>query len=240
MKYIFTLLSVAACPILFNSCDKEIKCEDNGIPVVTANAQVATGETINLAVKGVDNVNMYRWSGPSNFSSKEQRPVIENATPYNAGIYTVDVITNDGCIMRSYTDSIEVTGELPTCYLNENTGDFPIFQYINFYSLRHDWGDHTVMFHASSNLGSFTVSIYPRNDELTPGMYDIVEDYDNFEEGKAVLSLTYSATGVLKAAGGKLTVKKIDGRYALECCEIPFTSDKFTGEIRGSLSLIED
>lgn len=101
MKYIFTLLSVVACTILFNSCDKEIKCEDNGSPVVTANAQMATGETINLAVKGVDNVSMYRWSGPNNFSSKEQRPVIENATPYNAGIYTVDVITNDGCMHLS-------------------------------------------------------------------------------------------------------------------------------------------
>jgi hypothetical protein len=239
MKYIFTLLSVAACTSLFISCDKDSKCEDNGSPVVTANTQVATGEPISLAVEGVDNVSMYKWSGPNNFSSKEQCPVIENATPYSSGVYTVDVITNDGCIMRSYSDSIEVTGQLPICYLRKNTGIFSIALPISFYSVSRDRSDNWIEFEAYSNDGRLTLSIFPRNNELAPGLYDIVDNYSDAKGGQAMISFLYFSQ-TLKAKGGKLTVRIEGGKYVVECCEIPFTSDKTTGDVIGSISLLED
>ena len=68
----------------------------------------------------------YLWSGPDNFTSTLQNPVINHALPANAGVYTVVVTeTATGCVSSS---SVTVTVN-PTYYFPEHVqvaqGDLP-------------------------------------------------------------------------------------------------------------------
>jgi len=80
----------------------------NPLPVVVASTDVSTtgvycqGAAIQLNVAGGG---IYSWSGPDNFSSNQQNPVIDPAIPVNEGMYYVTVTNNDNC---SATDSISV------------------------------------------------------------------------------------------------------------------------------------
>ena len=64
-------------------------------PIVTSDAIVCNNQDLNLYASSVSNVS-YSWSGPNNFSSSEQNPIIENASEINNGIYTVS-ISNGTC-----------------------------------------------------------------------------------------------------------------------------------------------
>ncbi len=39
----------------------------------------------------------YNWSGPNNFNSTAQNPVIENVSSVNEGFYNVTITTEDMC-----------------------------------------------------------------------------------------------------------------------------------------------
>ncbi|MFD2524069.1 Ig-like domain-containing protein [Emticicia soli] len=67
----------------------------NDIPNATAGGDVqCAGSTINLSASGG---NTYDWTGPAGFRSSVQNPAIANATNAMAGIYTVTVISAEGC-----------------------------------------------------------------------------------------------------------------------------------------------
>lgn len=65
-------------------------------PVVTASnsGPVCDGGTITLYASGTGNNQLYSWTGPGNFSSTLQNPVITNFTNAAAGTYTVTVGNN--------------------------------------------------------------------------------------------------------------------------------------------------
>jgi hypothetical protein len=46
----------------------------------------------------------YTWSGPNNFSSNQQNPVITNPNVTNSGTYTVSVTNNFGCVNSAVTN----------------------------------------------------------------------------------------------------------------------------------------
>lgn len=95
-------------------------------PVVTAtsNAPICLGETLELSANS-DAGATYSWSGPGNFSSTDQNPVLPNATAANEGIYTVTVDVN-GCsntatttVTLNPTVTPVITAVNPVC---ENNG----------------------------------------------------------------------------------------------------------------------
>jgi hypothetical protein len=59
------------------------------------------GSTLNLSASGVAGA-VYSWSGPNNFSSNLQNPVIANVVPASAGIYSATVTAN-GCTSKPGT-----------------------------------------------------------------------------------------------------------------------------------------
>src|SRR3978361_1006354 len=73
-------------------------CDLSVVPVVTTNSPVIAGDSIKLSVSGVKDVFLYNWSGPNGFSSHDSTPVLPGVSSTNAGRYSVDVITNGGCI----------------------------------------------------------------------------------------------------------------------------------------------
>lgn len=57
-------------------------------PVVNVNASYCPGEDVAFSIQSIPNA-VYQWSGPNNFSSSVQNPIIPNATAENAGTYTI-------------------------------------------------------------------------------------------------------------------------------------------------------
>ncbi len=68
----------------------------NPLPVVLpgSNSPVCQFASINLNVPAFST---YTWTGPNAFGSNLQNPIIPNAQPVNAGVYTVSVTNASGC-----------------------------------------------------------------------------------------------------------------------------------------------
>jgi gliding motility-associated-like protein len=61
-------------------------------PAITSNSPVCAGSTLNLFASTIAGAT-YSWTGPNGFTSSLQNPVINNATPSDAGSYSVTVTT---------------------------------------------------------------------------------------------------------------------------------------------------
>lgn len=88
------------------STTQSIEVVINPKPTVTAssNSPQCQGKTLNLYAQGPTG-STYSWSGPNNFSSNQQNPVINNAQPNHSGNYVV-TCTYLGC---TATASVSVT-----------------------------------------------------------------------------------------------------------------------------------
>lgn len=87
-------------------------------PAATSNSPVCTGETIELHAANAAGAT-YNWSGPNNFVSTAQNPVIPNAQFINQGVYTV-TITVQGITSDPSNTEVFVYAP-PTATLTANT-----------------------------------------------------------------------------------------------------------------------
>jgi hypothetical protein len=71
---------------------------------------VCQGGTIqlNANLEGGREPITYRWTGPNNFTSSEENPIIENATPENSGSYELTITDFYGCSNPSKTTEVTV------------------------------------------------------------------------------------------------------------------------------------
>ena len=88
----------------FNGCSAGTQASVvvNALPQATAssNSPVCSGMDANLVAQGGTS---YSWSGPDNFKSNAQNPVISKAEAKNAGTYTVTVTDANNCKNTSST-----------------------------------------------------------------------------------------------------------------------------------------
>ncbi|RYE21282.1 MAG: hypothetical protein EOP51_15990, partial [Sphingobacteriales bacterium] len=83
----------------FTICVTAPNCSSTTV-AASNNSPVIYNGTIMLSVASASS---YTWSGPNGFSSNLQNPQISNATPVDAGIYTVSGVANSGCSYMSTT-----------------------------------------------------------------------------------------------------------------------------------------
>ncbi len=74
-------------------------------PTAGSNSPVCQATTINLTANGV--AGAYRWTGPGGFTSNQEDPMRNNATPAMAGTYSVTVRLN-GCTSAAATTTVVV------------------------------------------------------------------------------------------------------------------------------------
>jgi Leucine-rich repeat (LRR) protein len=74
--------------------EKEIEVVLTQIGEITEPSPTCVGSDLTLEAKGG---NIYRWTGPNNFTSTSPTPVITNVSSQNAGIYKVEIRDNTGC-----------------------------------------------------------------------------------------------------------------------------------------------
>lgn len=80
-------------------------------PVINVNSPVCVGNSVNLFANPASGAT-YNWRGPNGFFSNEQNPIINNAMPQNAGVYSLSIISG-GCTSSTATALVAVN-QLPT------------------------------------------------------------------------------------------------------------------------------
>ena len=107
----FSLVSVTdlqGCPV-YSNFDGDATLTIASPPPITgvaSNSPVCEGENLQLTAPAVPG-GVYAWTGPNNFNSSLQNPVIANATPVLNGIYTL-VVSVNGCSSQPATVSVTV------------------------------------------------------------------------------------------------------------------------------------
>lgn len=71
------------------------------VPVASANTPLCSGQTLNLSATCITSGVSYQWTGPSNFSSALQNPVIAAVSLSDSGDYIVNASKN-GCTSINY------------------------------------------------------------------------------------------------------------------------------------------
>lgn len=75
-------------------------------PTATSNSPVCSGKPLSLYASNVSGAT-YTWTGPNNFSSNLQNPVLNNVNPADAGLYSV-IATTSNC-GTSIASNVNVT-----------------------------------------------------------------------------------------------------------------------------------
>jgi hypothetical protein len=236
MKNYIILLAIAG---LLGACEKDYKCDDSLKALVTTNSPVVAGDALQLSVSGIDHVMLYKWSGPNGFSSNEQNPVIPDITSYNAGVYTVDVFTETGCIYRTLTDSIEISGAQSSCDMTPNTAVFRGGTWSGLYSSRHTPEDNMYEMTINSSNGDMHLTFKVKNNTMASGVYSIYNTSGDFDNGMVKIDVT--SGGVWDAVyPGKVYVSMNNGYATVSFCDLSFISGTFSSATTtGSLLVTE-
>ncbi|HTF06173.1 MAG TPA: gliding motility-associated C-terminal domain-containing protein [Bacteroidia bacterium] len=90
-----------------------------GIPVVSSNSPVCTGDSINFNTAFVAGAT-YTWSGPNSFASSLQNPFITPATTSDAGTYNL-LLTENGCTSDTAFVSVTINPTPATPNVSSNS-----------------------------------------------------------------------------------------------------------------------
>ena|GEM_PF-1448946 len=83
-------------------------------PIAENNGPVCLGSILSLSASSIPNAS-YHWTGPNDFASSEQNPVVSsNAQPGMSGLYYVAVTDNNGCVSESGLTNVSIIDVQPT------------------------------------------------------------------------------------------------------------------------------
>jgi gliding motility-associated-like protein len=95
-----------SCPVAFSAFATITINPIPNTPIPSSNTPVCDGQTIELDATNEPG-GTYSWSGPNLFNSTIRNPTIPNATPTEAGNYTVNVSVN-GCTSANASTAVNV------------------------------------------------------------------------------------------------------------------------------------
>jgi len=107
-KYYYRLTVAEGNNISISSCriaSAVLIINVNSLPVPAASSNSPACEGTNLILAATSGIN-YVWTGPGNFSSNAQSPVITNVSLNNTGIYFVKVTSLAGCVNIDSTKTV--------------------------------------------------------------------------------------------------------------------------------------
>lgn len=224
IKILMAITIAVACMQACSSKDFD-HCDESLVPTVTVDQQVIAGSTINLSVSGIDNVHMYNWRGPNKFFSHDQNPQVTNASAASAGRYTVDVITNDGCILTTTSDSVKVASATPPCKLTNNYAEFSNTFDISYYWVGGSVNGGSYFVEANGSGGDLDMEFAGTN-RPGIGLYSIQPLGGIWGPGNVRISLTNSGW-LWYPSGGKVYVNAVNGKLIVSFCNIEFSSNGY-------------
>jgi hypothetical protein len=179
---------------------------------------------------------MYNWYGPNGFISHDSAPAITGTTSANAGRYTVDVVTNGGCIYSVTSDSIKVGSPVLPCNLNNNSCDISGDEtlYFSYITTKVDGGDFYL--EGSGYEGDAELQ-FQGSGIPAAGIYTITGSYDP-GPGQVRVSFT-DYDGMWNVSGGPVYVSVSNKKIAVSACNVNLSSSTFGFKTTGSFQLTQ-
>ncbi|MCP4121175.1 MAG: hypothetical protein GY751_05440, partial [Bacteroidetes bacterium] len=114
-NYIVNITDEVSCQVT-----STISLDQLPLPVVIieTNSIICAGDEIQLMETGTEAIS-WNWTGPNNFASAEQNPLIENAGELNSGTYAVEIIGLNGCVNIGNVEII--VSPLPVVMIGNNS-----------------------------------------------------------------------------------------------------------------------
>lgn len=139
-------------------------------PVLGSNSPICIGSTLNLNSNAIPNAT-YFWSGPNNFTSSQQSPVIVNAGLGTSGNYSAYVVVN-GCTSAVSDLSVSVVdGPIADFSAAPLQGCVPLT--VNFTDLT-SGGATPYVYQWQFGTGASSALSNPSHTYSQPGVYSVV------------------------------------------------------------------
>lgn len=218
------LVSFSLGAILFSSCQKEepIRCI---LPstTISVNSPAITGDNIYLTTpdyKQEPNAT-FEWTGPNNFYSNLQNPVITNVTSAMKGEYKLK-ITKGICATEEVTANLDVIVNTATCTQTDDTGTFSNIgtSYFNYFESHVDANNEYLMYGGSSQMD---VYLYFKGGKPQQGSYTIVNKATALSNGTVhVKSQLANQFDYFALSGDVMITYNAYGEATVKFCSVPF------------------
>jgi len=229
---IFSLsVSLWACTKKQEGCDGSLK------PTIVTDSSVIAGDSLNLSVTGINkgDVYIYNWYGPGGFSSHDSAPSIPAVAAANAGRYSVDIITNGGCIYSATSDSILIGAPTIPCSLTNDEADLASVSSFSFYYVSAGSSGGTYVISASGSEGDAEITFYGYNPPGS-GIYKIPSDVADWGPGNVQVYINDGFSN-WNANPGTVYVSVTNNKISVSACSLTFTSDAFGYSSKGSFKI---
>ncbi len=239
MKKQLLFFLLCTCIILLFSCstNETISCHlpDN---VAISNSPLVPGASLNLKATSTHNIDVsYNWSGPNNFQSNLQNPVITDITPTMAGEYKIKTIKG---ICESSESSVFVEINAPNipCVPKTNTmilnGDL-----LNPLKLSTSTTNYNQNFKIlAGNLRTSVIIEFASEERPTPGIYRICSDCPTSFMDKDQVCVSFNYAELCHAREGLVYLSSSNGKLSATFCDVVFKPSVFT--INTSANLTEN
>lgn len=240
VRYRLQLLAVFI--VLFSGCsksDKDDECAGVSAPEVTVDTDIQAGEDLYLTASTVEGAEYYLWSGPNNFSSEEQTPVIANAQPVNAGVYTVQVGVTGGCVVTASSSTVNISMPAAACNPANNTASISGVSSINVYSATGAASGSSYFITANGTGGDIEIE-FPGTTRPTPGLYNIQPLGGSFLAGDVRLRLVSQSSNWPSHEGKVHFEINSSGKFVATFCNVPVTGQTVVFSTTSSGKITED
>jgi hypothetical protein len=219
------------------SCKKvNAECDGKLVPTVTTNSPVVAGDSLRLSVSGISDVYMYNWYGPNGFSSHDSAPVLPGVNGSYAGRYSVDVITNGGCIYTTTTDSVLIGAPVLPCSLTNNAASIQGDQDLYFTYLTAGPTGGIFQLEANGAEGDAEID-FPGTGLPAAGIYTASNGPD-LQPGQVQVSFT-DYFGLWNIDAGTIYVSVTNKKITVSSCNLALTSDTYGFKTTGSFQLTQ-
>lgn len=230
---LFLLCSV----VIFSSCAKMTNDCGERTYTITSNSPVAAGENIQLSVDGGEDVALYNWYGPNHFTSHETNPEILNASGFDAGEYTLDIITKSGCVYKQ-SHTVTVGNSTAACNPGTNGGELDGVASISFYSVNSYPTGSSYTIEGNGMNGDMELEFAGASQPVA-GVYQIRSIVGDFYRGDVRIRMV-SSNSLWNSHSGNVYVSVNQGKVTATFCDVEFSSPTFYFNTTGSMSITED
>lgn len=202
--------------------DDTIRCNINN-PTIEISPTTFVGSSIYLKTPNyyIQDAT-YEWSGPNNFHSNQQNPIIPNATTAMSGEYKL-IIKKGICITDEIKSTINVIVNPVNCSQYSNSS-FISNGFGNSYLYYNTTSTDTDNFIASgggTDLGVKVTFLGTNNPAI--GIYPIIKKSETLVAGKVKVENILFNTNTYNALSGNVAVDyDSDGNIIIKYCSVPF------------------
>lgn len=229
------IVSLLSCSKKEDEQNKEANpCSTFEKPSANSNSPVTVGGSVELTATGSGAGITFEWTGPDNFTSAQQNPVITNIAFDGGGLYYVRR-SNGSC--TSSTQSVLITVQ-PPCSIADNTGTFGTT----------DWHFYSLVTCGSGSNGRFALHASAANGELDVQFCTYIPPSKNMifgvEPGSGpvfdstdVQLVLHTGTDVLRGQNGSVYISADNGKVQAVFCGIQFQSAATPASLTGEAKI---